>query len=75
MLAGVLAHIEETQGKAAAKAFVDSFAGMTALGRLGRVEEVEGLVQFVASDAGSFLTGTSLAFDGGATVMLRPNSP
>lgn len=75
MLADVLTQIERDQGKDAAKAFLDSFAGMTALGRLGRVDEIEGLVQFVASDAASYLTGSSLVFDGGLTTMLRPNNP
>jgi hypothetical protein len=35
--------------------------------RFGRVEEVAGLVGFVASDSASFITGTAYEVDGGAT--------
>jgi NAD(P)-dependent dehydrogenase (short-subunit alcohol dehydrogenase family) len=44
-------------------------------GHWGECEEVEGLVQLLASDAGSYITGTNLALDGGLTIMLRPNQP
>jgi NAD(P)-dependent dehydrogenase (short-subunit alcohol dehydrogenase family) len=67
--------LETTQGPATSKAFIDSFASMTARGRLGRSDEVEGLIQFLASDAGGYITGTNLCADGGMAVMLRPNPP
>jgi len=35
------------------------------VGRLGRAEEVASAVMYLASDAASFVTGTSLAVDGG----------
>jgi NAD(P)-dependent dehydrogenase (short-subunit alcohol dehydrogenase family) len=37
------------------------------LGRLGQVEDLTGAVVFLASDASSLMTGTSLIIDGGWT--------
>ena len=52
---------------------------MTALGRWGQEAEVEGLAQFIASDAGSYLTGTNFVSRAGLSIMLRsapvPESP
>lgn len=47
--------------------------GMHALGRLGEPEEVEGVIQLLASDAGSYITGGEIPLDGGITIMMRPN--
>jgi NAD(P)-dependent dehydrogenase (short-subunit alcohol dehydrogenase family) len=62
--------LKETQGEAALNALVRSFTEMTALGRLGEAEEVEGLVQLLASDAGRYITGTSIPIDGGTSIMM-----
>jgi NAD(P)-dependent dehydrogenase (short-subunit alcohol dehydrogenase family) len=66
-------HIRAAEGDAAAHKFLEDFVGMTALGRGGRPEELEGLIQLLASDAGSFITGSCLVVDGGLSIMLRPN--
>ena len=36
------------------------------LGRLGRPEEVAGVIAFLASDGGAYVTGTTIVVDGGA---------
>ena len=40
------------------------------LGRVGRAEEVAHVIAFLASDAASFVTGTSVNLDGGASAVL-----
>lgn len=65
--------LRKTQGEAAARRFMQDFVGMTALGRAGKPQELEGLIQLLASDAGSYITGTNLVIDGGMSIMLRPN--
>jgi NAD(P)-dependent dehydrogenase (short-subunit alcohol dehydrogenase family) len=57
----------------AGQAFIDDYSAMAALGRLGNPEEVEGMIQLLASDAGSYITGSSVVVDGGMSIMLRPN--
>jgi NAD(P)-dependent dehydrogenase (short-subunit alcohol dehydrogenase family) len=73
----IVRHAEEllrkTQGEAAARLFMQDFVGMTALGRAGQPEELEGLIQLLASNAGSYITGSNLVVDGGMSIMLRPN--
>ena len=65
-------HISSTQSPEAAKKFLDDFVSTSALGRIGDPSEVEGLVQLLASNAGSYITGASIAIDGGMSIMMRP---
>ncbi|MDR6972713.1 SDR family NAD(P)-dependent oxidoreductase [Leifsonia shinshuensis] len=46
---------------------LQAFSDATALGRWGRPEELAGVVVLLASDAGSYITGTTLFVDGGYT--------
>jgi 3alpha(or 20beta)-hydroxysteroid dehydrogenase len=63
---------EQSYGTAAAAALMDEYVAMTSVDRLGACEDVEGAVQLLASDAGSYITGAHIAIDGGLTSMLRP---
>jgi NAD(P)-dependent dehydrogenase (short-subunit alcohol dehydrogenase family) len=49
------------------KAFLDSVLSRIKLGRLGKVVDIMGALVFLASDASSLVTGTSLVVDGGWT--------
>ncbi|MCV7288674.1 SDR family oxidoreductase [Mycolicibacterium wolinskyi] len=42
------------------------WAAAVPLGRLGTAEEVSGVIAFLASPAGSYVTGTTIVIDGGA---------
>lgn len=49
-------------------AVYQSFIARIPLGRWGELEEIQGLALFLASEASSFVTGASVAVDGGYTV-------
>jgi NAD(P)-dependent dehydrogenase (short-subunit alcohol dehydrogenase family) len=73
MVRDCIEFIRGNDGDAAANKFKEDFYGTTALGRVGQVEEVEGLIKLLASNAGSYITGTNLVIDGGLSIMLRSN--
>jgi 3-oxoacyl-[acyl-carrier protein] reductase len=53
--------------KISAAEFDERAAASTALGRLGRSEEVAGIVAFLCSDRASYITGEIINVDGGGT--------
>ena len=55
---------EETYAK-----FLEHSRTTHALGRAGTVDEVSGMIGFLASDAASFITGQTIAIDGGRGIM------
>jgi NAD(P)-dependent dehydrogenase (short-subunit alcohol dehydrogenase family) len=48
-----------------AESFLRQVEAANALGRIGRPEEVAQTVVFLASDASSYVTGTTVVVDGG----------
>lgn len=58
---------EMTEGLLGIPAFADMCDRMTPAGRLGRPEELVGPLLLLASDAGSYVTGSVVAVDGGWT--------
>ena len=68
----MLVNVAESMGPEKGKAMSEALASMTSIGRLGNAEELEGLVQLLASDAGSYITGTESVIDGAMDVMFKP---
>ena len=59
--------ISQAPDPKAARTLLENVAPM---GRLGRTEEIVGLLIYLASDAAQFITGAELVIDGGATAGL-----
>ena len=54
--------------------FVEQYSNKTPLKRMGRAEEAASAALFLASDAASYIIGTTLMVDGGWTAVLKkPN--
>ena len=49
------------------KEFIDAFLERVPLGRQAEVDEYNGVVRFLASDASSYMTGSNVVVDGGFT--------
>jgi len=57
-------HAAEGKGRTLDEFYREMGAGIP-LGRVGRAEEFASLALFLASDAGSYITGTAINVDGG----------
>jgi len=64
-----LIETDMTKARLAEPGVREMFAQKTALGRIGQPEDLMGAIVFLASDASSFVTGTSLRVDGGTTAV------
>jgi gluconate 5-dehydrogenase len=75
MVQAMVEGFDQQNGAGAGKQLLESFSSMMPAGRLGKVEEVEGMIQYLASDAGSYVSGSDFYIDGGLSIMMRPNTP
>ena len=50
-----------------AQAFTDRYEALTPLGRMGREEDLKGVIALLASDASAYITGQNVLVDGGWT--------
>lgn len=68
MMQGIVDKADEAVRQYLLHGFTDNCA----LGRWGDPEEIGGIIQLLASDAGSFITGTDISLDGGHAIMMKP---
>jgi gluconate 5-dehydrogenase len=71
ILPGPFSNTEETGPNTVRQGsnFLERLADRTTLGRTGRPDELAGALLFLASDAGSYVTGHALVVDGGWTII------
>ena len=51
------------------KTFINKYSKNTMLNRMSNKNEYSGAIQFLCSDASSYMTGSNLVIDGGWTVV------
>jgi NAD(P)-dependent dehydrogenase (short-subunit alcohol dehydrogenase family) len=51
----------------------NALVSMIPVGRFGNPVEIEGVIQLLASDAGSYITGSNMVADGGCSIMTMPD--
>ncbi|MEM7613050.1 MAG: SDR family oxidoreductase [Pseudomonadota bacterium] len=61
-------YVESDLTASTPQAFKDAAARRACLGRVGRVEDMEGVAVFMASPTSDFMTGHALVMDGGHTI-------
>ena len=59
-------HKTEGKGRTLAEYYAE-MGQRVPMGRLGKAEEFANMATFLASDAGSYVTGTSINVDGGSS--------
>lgn len=64
-----LIETDMTRARLAEPGVREAFAAKSALGRIGQPEDVAGAIVFLASDASSYITGSSIRVDGGTTAV------
>lgn len=55
--------------------FADTIKGEIPLQRIGMPEDAAGVVLFLASRAGAWITGVTITVDGGAVISMRGQQP
>jgi NAD(P)-dependent dehydrogenase (short-subunit alcohol dehydrogenase family) len=60
----VRGHAQENKGRTLDE-YLAEMAARVPMGRIGTAEEFANMVLFLASDAGSYVTGTAINVDGG----------
>ena len=48
--------------------FVEKLSGIIPMGRMANINEYKGAINFLCSDASSYMTGENMVIDGGKTV-------
>ena len=69
ILAGTFPHVGiESNSKVDDHEFLERLAKRTVLGRVGRVEDLKGILIYLSSDASAYVTGQGISIDGGWTI-------